>query len=184
MTSSPEHSDEWSWAADRALWRRCLAAEASVDEPLRFIDLAAFAEGGLDPDEHDRVAALLHNDPGAAADVAAARALRDNLADLEKDPALIDRIVARVIALRRTGSDRGRVIPFHGFGRHIPLRGLARWGSLAAAIAIAAWLGFTMGSDASLALLRPGLTNQDATVIELLDPTTGFLHDLPAGVQT
>jgi hypothetical protein len=41
-----------------------------------------------------------------------------------------------------------------------------------------------MGSDASFALGEPKLGGEDAGAIELFDPGTGFLHDLPAGSQT
>jgi hypothetical protein len=178
MMSSPDDIGEPS---DRALWRRCRTADASVDEYLGLLDLAAFVEGGLDPDEHERIAAQLLVDPFAAADVAVARKLRG---DLGENSASVDRIVARAIALHPGASGRGLVVPFPRRDRQVVLRGLAQWGSLAAALAVAAWLGFTMGSDASLALSRPTLTGQDGAVIELFDPATGFLHDLPSGVQT
>ena len=57
----------------RALWRRCQEADAPVDEAARFLDLAAFADGLLDEEEHDRVAADLAADLAAAGDIAAAR---------------------------------------------------------------------------------------------------------------
>jgi anti-sigma factor RsiW len=182
MTPIPEDIDEPADpVTDRALWRRCRIADAPEDEQLCFLDLAAFAEGGLDPDEHDRITALLQADPVAAADVAAARVVPG---DIGYYPAAIDRIVARAVALPSALADRRRILPFPRRHPQVVLRGLAQWGSLAAALAIAAWLGFTMGSDASLALIHPGLTGQDASVIELFDPATGFLHDMPAGVQT
>ena len=60
MNPTPEKMDEpVDRVSDRALWQRCRLAEAPADESLRFLDLAAFAEGGLDPDEHDRIAAWL-----------------------------------------------------------------------------------------------------------------------------
>ena len=67
------HSGEFE--RGRALWRRCQSADAPMDEAARFLDLAAFAEGLLDEEEHDRVAADLAADPVATADVAAALAL-------------------------------------------------------------------------------------------------------------
>jgi hypothetical protein len=168
--------------SDRALWQRCRLAEGPLDESLRLLDLAAFAEGGLDPDEHDRIAAWLVADPEAAADVAAARALAGTSGE---SSAAIGRIVARAGALRPSApSDRGRVYSFFRPRRGILLHGLAQWGSLAAAIAIAAWLGFTMGSDASSALSQPKLGGDDGSAIELFDPATGFVHDQPAGIQT
>jgi anti-sigma factor RsiW len=182
MTSPPKDMDDpVDRMALRDLWQRCRTADAPEDEHLRFVDLAAFAEGSLDPDEHERIEALLLSDPIAAADVAAARALRGSVAE---NPASIERIVARASALRPAVAGHARILSFPGRRQRLLLRGLAQWGSLAAALAMAAWLGFTMGSDASLALSRPTVTGQDGTVIELFDPATGFLHDMPAGVQT
>jgi hypothetical protein len=179
MISLAEDTDRLS---DRALWRRCRLTDAPEDESRRLLDLAAFAEGGMDPDEHDRIAALLIADPIAAADVAAARAAP---ADVVESSAAIDRIVARASALGPPIPARSaRILVFSRPGQHLVLHGLAQWGSLAAALAIVAWLGFTMGSDASLAFNRTTLSGEDSTVIELFDPATGFLHDLPAGVQT
>ena len=186
MTSIPEEMEE---PVDRisglALWRRCRVAEApadDADDSLRLLDLAAFAEGGLDPDDHARIAAWLAADPDAAADVAAARALAGNSGE---SSGAIDRIVARAGALRpRASAHGGRTHSFFRPPRRILLHGLAQWGSLAAALAIAAWLGFTMGSDASFALSQPKLGGDESTAIELFDPSTGFVHDLPAGIQT
>jgi anti-sigma factor RsiW len=160
---------------DRTLWQRCRTIDAPEDEAARFLDLAAFAEGRLDPDERDRVAALLALDPAAAADVAAARALAGGLGET---PEGLDRVIARAGAiLPDTPGIPGRVVPFR-LREHRPiLHGVTQWGSLAAAIAIASWLGFAMGSDASLALSQTG----PAIDTELLDPGTGFLRDLGEG---
>jgi hypothetical protein len=64
---------------------------------------------------------------------------------------------------------------------------LAQWGSLAAAIVVASWLGFAMGSGASLDLSQPRQQSQagvDSLLPEVLDPATGFLRDLGEGQQT
>jgi hypothetical protein len=189
MTSSSEDMDEPSYRlSDRGLWRRCRLADAPEDENLRLLDLAAFAEGGLDPDEADRIAALLFADPDAAADVAVARAATGKIGPGQTgvSSAAIERIVARASALRPAAarSGAGRVFRFSRPRPHFLLHGLAQWGSLAAALAMAAWLGFTMGSDASLALSQSTLSGRDGAAVELFDPATGFLHDMPAGVQT
>jgi anti-sigma factor RsiW len=173
------------FASDRALWRRCQTADAPIDEAARFLDLAAFAEGGLDEEEQDRVAADLATDPAAADDVAAARTLGRGLG---APPAEIDHIIARASALVPEASFApGLVLPFHPLpARHRRLQGMAQWGSLAAAIVVASWLGFAMGSGASLELSQPGQQNQvgvDSLLPELLDPATGFLRDLE-GHQT
>jgi anti-sigma factor RsiW len=173
------------FASDRALWRRCQTTDAPIDEAARFLDLAAFAEGGLDDEEHDRVAAHLATDPVATADVAAARTLGRALS---APPAEIGHIIARASALvPEASSGPGPVLAFGPWpARHRRLQGLARWGSLAAAIVVASWLGFAMGSSASLELAQPGQQNQvgvDSLLPELLDPATGFLRDIE-GQQT
>jgi hypothetical protein len=158
-----------------------------MDEAARFLDLAAFAEGLLDEDEHDRVAADLAADPVATADVAAALAL--NGGGLAALPAETGRIIARAsVLVSEAPSEPELVLPFHTLPahRHI-LQGLAQWGSLAAAIVVASWLGFAMGSGASLDLSQPRQQNQvgvDSLLPEVLDPTTGFLRDLGEGQQT
>ena len=84
--------------------------------------------------------------------------------------------------------ERGRVIPFAPPGRAPrSCTGVAQWGGLAAAIAFASWLGFAMGSGASLTLSQPGQPQQvgdENFLPELLDPSTGFLRDLGEGQQT
>src|SRR5258707_4431643 len=62
-------------ASDRALWQRSATAETVEDEGERFLDLAGFADGRLDPDESERVAERLARDADIAADVAAAPGL-------------------------------------------------------------------------------------------------------------
>jgi hypothetical protein len=55
------------------------------------------------------------------------------------------------------------------------------------AIGFASWIGFAMGSGASLTLSQPGLQKQisdENFLPELLDPSTGFLRDLGDGQQT
>ncbi|HEV2097557.1 MAG TPA: hypothetical protein VGR45_01385 [Stellaceae bacterium] len=153
---------------------------------MRFLDLAAFADELLDQEEHERVAAILAADPAAAADVAAARAIADG----RPAPAYgLDGITERAMALVPDAAPgSGLVQPF----RPIPVSrrrwyGVAQWGSLAAALAVASWLGFTMGSGASLELSQPVQQSQagvDTLLPELLDPATGFLRDLGEGQQT
>jgi hypothetical protein len=178
------NSGEFEWG--RSLWRRCQSADAPMDEAARFLDLAAFAEGLLDEEEHDRVAADLAADPVATADVAAALALGRGLAAL---PAETGHIIARASALvSEAPSEPGLVLPFHALPAHRRiLQGLAQWGSLAAAIAVTSWLGFAMGSGASLDLSQHGQQSPagvDSLLPEVLDPATGFLRDLGEGQQT
>ena len=104
-------------------------------------------------------------------------------------PAETGRIIARASALvSEAPSEPGLVLPFHALPAHRRiLQGLAQWGSLAAAIVVASWLGFAMGSGASLELSQPRQQSQvgvDSLLPEVLDPATGFLRDLGGGQQT
>jgi hypothetical protein len=64
------------------------------------------------------------------------------------------------------------------------VQSFAQWGSLAAAIAVASWLGFAMGSDATLALSQPRQPSDSSFLPELFDPASGFLRDLGEGTRT
>jgi len=168
---------------DHALWRRSRMTDVPADEAARFLDLAGFADGLLDPDERDRVADLLTADPTAAADVAAAHALASGV---HERPAGFERIAARASALVSDGQfSTARVIAFAPQPRRRRvLHGLAQWGSLAAAILMASWLGFSMGSDTSLALSHPGLSSDSSVMPELFDPGTGFLRDFGENLRS
>jgi hypothetical protein len=183
-TEEPAGSD-----AGRILWRRSRAAEMPDDETERFLHLAGLADGMLDDeDEHDRVASLVAADPIAAADVAAASALsRGGIAM----PGGLERVIERAVALVDEAPASARVIPFAPPAGRRVLQGVAQWGGLAAALAFAGWLGFSMGSGASLTLSAPGSApgqpqqfGESNFLPELLDPSTGFLRDLGEGQQT
>ena len=167
--------------ADRALWRRSCAADAPEDEAAGFLDLAGFADGLLDDDDSERVAALLARDPAIAADVAAAQAL----AATDTPPVALDRVVGRAVRLVPPAAER-RVIPF-GLGRRPRLLPqVAQWASLAAALVLASWLGFSMGNDFSLDYSQAvQAVSDDGDLPELLDPSTGgLLHDFAEDMQT
>ncbi len=61
---------------------------------------------------------------------------------------------------------------------------MARWGSLVAAMAVASWLGFTLGMDTSLSLTQVRQPGEDSFLGELLNPSTDFMRDLTEGAQT
>jgi anti-sigma factor RsiW len=168
--------------ADRRLWQRCRTIEAAEDEASRFLDLAAYADELLDIDEQDRVGALLAADPEAAADVYAAQALADAP---ERTFAGLERIIARAGAISPDGdSVSGKVVRLAPpQGRRL-LQNFAQWGSLAAAIALAGWLGFAMGSGTSLALSDRRQPSDTSLLPELFDPGTGLLRDLGEGLRT
>ena len=168
--------------SDRTLWRRGCSTEVAEDDAARFLDLAGFADGRLDPDDHERVAARLAEDPVATVDVAAARALTA----AEPGEPISQAMVARACALVGSGISGSA-----GIVRFVPRRRrgagmqeLARWGSLAAAIAVASWLGFTLGADASRSFVPGGHVVEDNVLNELLDPSTSLMRDLTEGSQT
>jgi anti-sigma factor RsiW len=167
--------------SDRGLWQRCRTADAPEDETARFLDLAAFTDGTLDTDDRDRVAAWLASDPEAAADVQAARAL-----DVANQPsAAHEHIIARAAALVPDGdSALGRVVPLVPRPGRRFVHVFAQWGSLAAAMVVAGWLGFSMGSDASLALSDHQPSSDTGLLPEVFDPASGLLRDLGEGLRT
>ena len=168
-------------AADRALWQRSVTAETVEDEAERFLDLAGFADGRLDADERDRIADRLAQDPEVGADVMAARALASNGGTSETLPAhLVDRACALV-----DEPERGQIILFPGLRLSSPtLPGIARWASLAAAVMVASWLGFALGTDFSVYFGQTYQASDDGFLRDMLDPPTAFLRDLTPGSQT
>jgi hypothetical protein len=168
-------------AEDRLLWQRCRTMDAGEDETARFLDLAGYADGLLDVEEQERVAALLSADPEAAADVRAAEVL----ATAEGTSVGLEPIIARACAiLPDTDSVSGKVVPLASRQDRRLLQSFAQWGSLAAAIVLAGWLGFAMGSDASIELSGHRLPSDTGLLPELFDPGTGLLRDLGEGLRT
>jgi anti-sigma factor RsiW len=170
-----------SEASDRALWQRSATAETVEDEGERLLDLAGFADGRLDPDESARVAERLARDPDATADVAAARALATRGAAPEAVPAPIIALASALMS----EPERGRVILFPRLRLSPPtLPGIARWASLAAAVLVASWLGFALGTDVSVSFGQPDQASDDGFLRDMLDPSTAFLRDLTPGART
>jgi anti-sigma factor RsiW len=169
--------------AERELWRRSAGTVIAEDEAERFLDLAGFAEGRLDPDEHERVVERLARDPDAAADVAAARSLLAGELTGDVAPA---QIIARACALvEEESASTGWVIPFPRRYRPQPtLPGVARWAGLAAALVVASWLGFDLGSATSAAFGPIVQPPEDNLVRDMLEPSTGFVRDLTEGLRT
>src|SRR5262249_20981157 len=180
MSRADEEQKELAdWSSDRDLWRRSCRTDAPEDEVARFLDLAAFVDGFLEPDEHERIAALLAADASTADDVAAACA-RHGEAPSES----LERIVARACAIAPNEAD-SRIVAFVPPPRQQRIMHvLAEWGSLAAAIVVASWLGFAMGSDMSRTLRGPLPSGEANFLPELFDPGSGFLRDLGEVVRT
>jgi anti-sigma factor RsiW len=173
--------------SDAALWRRSSETDVVPDEAARFLDLAGFVDGQLDVEDHERVAALLAVDSLAADDVAAASMLARMALHEKPLPAngLSAQMLARASALSGAEARTRNVVAFptRPHERQI-LQGMARWGSLAAAMAVVGWLGFTLGMDTSLSLSHGGQATEDGFLREMMDPATGFLRDLIGDTQT
>jgi hypothetical protein len=163
---------------DREVWRRSQEIEATLDEAGWLLDLAAFAEHRLDDDDDARVAALIARDSDAAADVAAARVLTDT-AMVATD----EQIALRATAL--VGGDRSEA-QLIAFPMRRPMMrpwySAATWSSLAAAIALAGWLGFDLGNGLS-GTLPIGRSADEASVSELIDPAPLLLRDFTDNSQ-
>jgi anti-sigma factor RsiW len=146
------------------LWRRSQSIDAVEDEGARYLDMATFAEGRLDPDERERVAEWLRSHPEAAGDIEAALALASGVAA----GYLSETAVARACALVGGGaaSRPGSVIAFRARTVRRPvLASITQWGSLAAALVVAGWLGFALGIDAS-GMMAPGRAGSDDGVTQ------------------
>jgi anti-sigma factor RsiW len=165
---------------DRIVWQRSRMIDAAEDEGARYLDMAAFAEGRLDPDERERVAEWLQSHPDAASDIEAARALASG----DPTEALPEALVARACAIvGGTGPGRrAAVVAFRAReGSRPVLAAAAQWGSLAAALVVAGWLGFTLGMDASGMLGRNAPGADDGAAQELFGSSSGFFRDLTGG---
>jgi anti-sigma factor RsiW len=167
-------------ALDQVLWQRSRDTDATEDEAERYLDLAGFADGRLDAEEEARLGELLARDPAALSDIDAARRLA-----AEPLPTTPKTLFERAAALVEADAlSRGRIIAFPQRRWATPdLQRLAQWGSLAAAIVMAAWLGFALGADTSMSFTRAG-QGDNGVLNELLNPSTGFLRDLTDGAQT
>jgi anti-sigma factor RsiW len=181
MRTEKERRKGSHMASDRRLWQRARSTDALRDDTARFLDLAAFADGLLDADDRERVAVWLTDDPDAAADVSAARALGNR----DGHSAELQRVIARACAIRPEADPaRGHIVVLaHWRGRRL-VQDFAQWGSIAAAVAFASWLGFSMGSDTSLALTAPRQPNEASFLPDLFDPAPAFLRDLGEGSRT
>jgi hypothetical protein len=152
--------------ADREIWRRSQEMEATPDESSYLLDLAAFADNRLDDDETAWIAALIERDADVAEDIAAARTLA-GATMLAADAG----IAARAEALIGDALPEAELIAFPARSPVVrPWYSAATWSGLAAAIVLAGWLGFDLGSGISNGpvFTRPA---DDASASELLDPS-------------
>jgi hypothetical protein len=157
--------------SDAEIWRRSRDMSVPEDDGAeRFLALAVIADGHYDEDEHALVAEWFASDPTLADDVAfaqAATAIPASAAVLARAAALVpeqqpNNVVAfqpRQRAMRAIGEWTG-------------------WGSLVAAMAVASWLGFTLGVDTTRSLTSVGQSSDDGFLREMVDPSPGFMRDL------
>ncbi len=130
MRGDDKKQDPAAGLPDATLWRRSQTVDMTEEtaEAERYLDLAGLVDGRLDPEDRERVAEWLAEDPVAAGDVAAATALAARAEGLEEAP---QSVVLRASALAEGGggSQGGTVIPFRPRRRDMPrLRGIAGWG--------------------------------------------------------
>jgi hypothetical protein len=153
--------------SDREIWRRSHEIEAPADEAEQLLDLAAFADNRLDEDD---AACVFARNADAADDVAAARLLADATVEAA-DPGIIARAAA-LVGENRSGAS---VIAFPARPPTVPWYRAASWSGLAAAMVLAGWLGFNLGSS-GLPGVSPALrANDEASSSELLDPTPSLI---------
>jgi hypothetical protein len=166
--------------SDAEIWRRGRDMPAPEDEAERFLILAALAEGQADADDREMAVAWLAGDPDLAEDIAAA-----SRSDVVAGPAPAQ-IIARAAAL--VGSQDGvaeNIVAFRGrLGAVRAAGGWTSWGSLVAAMAVASWLGFTLGVDTSRSLAQTGQSSDDGFLREMNDPVPSFMRDLSEGAQS
>jgi len=167
-------------SADREVWRRSQETDAAPDAAEYLLELAAFADGRLDDDDTARIAARLADDAAAEEDVAAARAL-GGAAMLSADSDIIARAEALV------GEDRpdAVLIPFP-VRRPVVRRwySAATWSGLAAAMVLAGWVGFDLGSGISRAPVFNRSGVDEVSSSEFFDATPLLLRDLTENSQT
>ena len=159
--------------SDRDVWRRSQQTDTSRDEAEYLMDLAAFADNRLDPDEAARVEAVIVGDADDAADIAATRMLAGT-AIAAADPA----IIGRAEALVGEGRPDAVLIAFPAPRPATrPWYSAATWSGLAAAMVMAGWLGFDLGSGLSTSPVFGGST-VDLTANELFDAAPLMVRDL------
>jgi hypothetical protein len=165
---------------DPALWQRSRMTDAAEDDAERILDLAGFADGRLDPDDRERVAEWLAGDPRRPA-MSRRRARSPRRPQRNRRP-------SRWSRGPRSSSIAMSSAACHPLSGHPPRPADAasyrELGSFAAAMAVASWLGFTLGMDTSLSFVQRGQPGEDGFFSEMLDTSPGFMRDLSEGNQT
>lgn len=146
--------------SDKAVWRLA-RSQLTRPSPPDALALAAYAEGRLPPVEAEAVEAWLAVEPEALADVEAARRAAAAPAPAAED-----------VAARARALVSGHVVDLAA--RRANWRpAAASWGSLAAAVALVAVLGFELGSETYVELSE---AESPAFAFEVFDG--GFLTEI------
>jgi anti-sigma factor RsiW len=144
--------------------------EGSGESAPDALTLAAFADGRLGATEAREVERWLAAHPAAAEDVEIARALA-LLGEPPRD-AVAERIAARAASLVPGAGAGAEIVALPSRpARVFALRRTATWIALAASIAVTAWLGFSLGTDA---YGRLGAGDETASFSDMVDPPTGL----------
>lgn len=160
-------------AADAALWRRWRLEprpETGGEEPDSLV-LAAYAEGRLGEAEQEIIEAWLADHPEMLDDVLASRAAAETPL-----PAASERVTARATALVAAPSQDGAtVVPFQPRRPQSrpAWRTAAAWGGLAASLLLTSMVGFGIGDNAYLSLVRQP-TAFESVAHELWDPPSAL----------
>lgn len=168
-------SEPWEgWAQERALWQRWSAGGQGMAGP-DALTLAAFVEGRLAGTARAEVEAFLAANPEIAEDVAAAsEAAVTRAGEAPLDDIALAGVVARAAALVPARAD-DNIVPFRPARPPASAWPLAaRWGALAASLAIVSWLGFSLGSHAYVDFAALDGQSVNGSADELLDAPSGF----------
>ena len=126
---------------ERLMWQRWRAGARAASPAPDALQLAAYAEGRLDETAAEAVENFLAAYPDALNDIAAARTAIET-------PAIgaSDDIITKACALVPARNTRETVVPFRG--ATVRWHSALAWGSIAASLMAASFVGFTAGSDA------------------------------------
>lgn len=149
-------SGKGAWSSDRQVWERwqALGDKPPAPEP-DALSLAAYAEGRLSESEAEAIEAWLAVTPEALDDIAAARAV-----DQRPPRVVFEHVLATACDLVPGAATppepvaaTATILPFPARMPR-PWRTAIAWSSIAASLACASMVGFSMGSDAYASLTR------------------------------
>lgn len=147
-------SGKGAWLNDRQLWERwrALGGKPLAAEP-DALSLAAYAEGRLSESEAESIEAWLTTTPEALDDIAAARAFEQRPPRVVFEHVLANAcdLVSGTAMPANAAPTTATILPFRPRVPQ-PWRAALAWSSIAASLACASLVGFSMGSDAYASL--------------------------------